>query len=55
MEVITFTIDFASLYYASFVGASTLIVLAGIVCFKWNLALYLETVIRVLILNKERG
>jgi hypothetical protein len=55
MEVITFTIDYASLYYASFVGAGTLIVLAGIACFKWNASLYLEAIIRILIFNKERG
>ena len=55
MEMIIFKISAASLIYASCVGAITLIVIAGIACFKWNLALYLEAIIRVLILNKERG
>lgn len=55
MEVIIFKISTASLLYASFVGAVTLIVIAGIACFKWNAALYLEAIIRILILNKGRG
>jgi hypothetical protein len=55
MEMIIFKISVASLYYASFVGASTLVVLAGIACFKWDAGLYLDAIIRILILNKERG
>lgn len=55
MEVIIFKLGAASLYYTSFVGAATLMVLNGIACFKWDAALYLEAIVRVLILNKERG
>ena len=55
MEVITFTINVASLYYASFVGMLSLITLAGVVCFKGNAGLYLDAIIRILILDKERG
>lgn len=55
MEVIIFKISVASLYYASFVGMLTLLVLAGVVCFKWDAGLYLDAIIRILILNKERG
>lgn len=47
METITFTVDAASLIYASGVGAATLIIPAGVACFCWNLAGYLGAVVRV--------